>query len=639
MYVMTPEFAAPEQVRGEPVSTSTDVYALGVLLYVLLTGVRPYEVRGKSPAETERIISDTEPPKPSARFSTSDRLQRQLRGDLDAIVLKALRKEPARRYPSAAALQHDLERYRAQLPIAARPSSTVYRLQKFVRRNRTVVAASIVTLVALLTATAFSTRQMREAQRQRDAAVIDAKRQRALTEVQLVLAGDSRGPGGRMLTAAERIELAERVLAQRFRSEPWLVAEATAELASRLYEIGDRDAERRMLERARAVALNADLPTQLAIVECGRAYSLTYDEHFDAARAALKTARAALARPNARTNAAEAECLNAEGQLLIAENNADSAIVLLSRSVELGADMRGMMRLYAMNDLAAAMRAVGRTRDATVYQRRVVAELDTTGFRGTDILGNAFSFLSSALFELGELAAVDSIVGALIHNQRTVHGAYSSAQLNFLAGLTKLRLGDIDSADLWFTRALRDTTEGAGALSSYFPPALTQLYLEQGKIAEARAAFRTLPTGTLIRRTNASWFGAWLRYGEGDRAGAMRSLEDSLRVLAAGAAQPPPALAMPYITAAEWRLAAGNARAADSLALLGRAAAAVDSVAVQRSGYVGRAEFVRARALAGLGDRAGAQAAAERALIALASGYGPANQHTQRARLFRDSVD
>jgi hypothetical protein len=118
----------------------------------------------------------------------------------------------------------------------------------------------------------------------------------------------------------------------------------------------------------------------------------------------------------------------------------------------------------------------------------------------------------------------------------------------------------------------------------------------------------------------------------------MRSLEDSLRVLKGDAVPPPPALAMPYVTAAEWRLAAGDARAADALALLGRAAAAVDSLALQRSAYVGRAELVRARAHDTLGDRADAKAAADRALVALANGYGRTNRHTQRARLFRDSV-
>ena len=273
-----------------------------------------------------------------------------------------------------------------------------------------------------------------------------------------------------------------------------------------------------------------------------------------------------------------------------------------------------------------------------MYQRRIVSQLDTTGYRGTDILANAFSFLSASLFELGELAAVDSIVGSLIHNQRTIHGAYSSARLNFLAGLAKLRLGEIDSADVWLTRVLRDTTEGGGALGAYMPPALTQLRLEQGRLAEAREVMSTLPAGTLTRRANAAWFSAWLLYAQGNKTDAVRLLEDSLRALRGNGERPPPPLSMPYVFAAEWRLAAGDAPAADSLALLGRAAAAVDSLALQRSAYAGRAELVRARARLVLGDRAEAQAAAERAVAALSVGYGSSNPHTRRARLYRDSV-
>ncbi len=650
MYVMTPEFAAPEQVRGEAISTTTDVYALGVLLYMLLTGVRPYDVRGKSPAEIERIVTDHEPSKPSSTFAdarameraaaragTPERLQRQLRGDIDAIVLRALRKEPSRRYDSATALRSDLERYRAKLPVMARPNSAAYRLRKFVRRNRTAVGATFVVAIALVSATAFSANQMRVAQQQRDAALMEAKRQRALTEVQHVLAGDSRGPGGRLLTLTERIELAEQLLARRFRTEPWLVAETSAELASRLYEIGDREAERRMLERARKMALSADLPAQLAEIDCWLANSLTYDEFLDSARSIMTEAQRALARVPIE---ATATCLSAQGHLLVVEGKADSAIEVLKRGVELahtGWTRTGLTRLLMLNNLASALRAAGRTREATVHQRTIVSELDTTGYRGTDILSNAFGFLSSSLFELGELAAVESALDELMRNQQAVHGADSNGMLNFLMGLTKLRLGELDSADVWLTRALRDTTEGAGGLQVYLPPALTQLHLEQGRLTEARTAFQTLPTGTMTRRGNAAWFGAWLRYLNGDRMGALKLLEDSLRTLK-GNDDPPPPLAMPYVFAAEWRLENGDARAADSLALLAHTAAAVDSLALQRSAYVGRAELVRARARLALNDRNTARAASDRAVRALANGYGPTNRYTRAARALRDSL-
>jgi hypothetical protein len=118
----------------------------------------------------------------------------------------------------------------------------------------------------------------------------------------------------------------------------------------------------------------------------------------------------------------------------------------------------------------------------------------------------------------------------------------------------------------------------------------------------------------------------------------MRMLEDSLRVLAGDDVKPKPAMAMPYVLAAQWRLANGDAKAADSLALKARYAAAVDSLALLRSGYVGRAELVHARALLALGDKSNARAAANRAIIALTNGFGAANRHTSAARAFRDSI-
>ena len=118
---LTPEYAAPEQVRGEPVTTATDVYALGAVLYELLTGRRPYRFARASAAEIERTICETDPDPP------------RLGAELDAIVLRALQKEPARRYRSAEALGDDLRRFRVGLPVLARPDSRLYRAGKFVR--------------------------------------------------------------------------------------------------------------------------------------------------------------------------------------------------------------------------------------------------------------------------------------------------------------------------------------------------------------------------------------------------------------------------------------------------------------------------------------------------------------------------
>ena len=144
---LTPEYASPEQVRGDPVATASDIYSLGVLLYGLLAGHRPYRSAMTSPAAIENAICHEEPEKPSDRGPKE--LRRQLRGDLDTIVLMALRKEPRRRYPSVEQFSGDIRRHLARLPVIARPDTLGYRAAKFVQRNKAWVAMAAITFLSL----------------------------------------------------------------------------------------------------------------------------------------------------------------------------------------------------------------------------------------------------------------------------------------------------------------------------------------------------------------------------------------------------------------------------------------------------------------------------------------------------------
>ncbi|HEY9423115.1 MAG TPA: protein kinase, partial [Thermoanaerobaculia bacterium] len=150
----TPAFAAPEQVMGESVTTATDVYALGALLYFLLAGHHPIGKPGASPADRLRAILETEPGRLSDAVH-DPRLRRELRGDLEIIVAKALKKRPKERYASVTALAEDLRRYLAEEPILARPDSLIYRTRKFVQRHARSLAAAALTLWALAAVVAF----------------------------------------------------------------------------------------------------------------------------------------------------------------------------------------------------------------------------------------------------------------------------------------------------------------------------------------------------------------------------------------------------------------------------------------------------------------------------------------------------
>jgi serine/threonine protein kinase len=183
--LLTPEYASPEQLRGETITTASDVYSLGVVLFELLTGHRPYRLSSGQPEEVARLMAETEPEKPSAaiarveettesagnplkrtaetvsntREGNPEKLRRRLSGDLDNIVLMALRKEPQRRYASAEQLSEDVRRHLEGLPVLARRDTVAYRTGKFVKRHATAVAAAALVMLSLAVGLAVAIRE------------------------------------------------------------------------------------------------------------------------------------------------------------------------------------------------------------------------------------------------------------------------------------------------------------------------------------------------------------------------------------------------------------------------------------------------------------------------------------------------
>src|SRR5438552_15770019 len=174
---MTPEYASPEQVRGETMTTASDVYSLGVILYELLTGQRPYRIKGRNPAEIARAITEQQPARPStaiARSSGSSKSQgpnpKTLRGDLDNIELNAMPKESQRRYASVAEFSDDIRRHLEGRPVNARKDTFGYRAIKFVQRNRIWVAMGTIVLLTLMAGIIATLWQAHVARNQRNVA-------------------------------------------------------------------------------------------------------------------------------------------------------------------------------------------------------------------------------------------------------------------------------------------------------------------------------------------------------------------------------------------------------------------------------------------------------------------------------------
>lgn len=248
---MTPEYASPEQILGKPVTTSADIYSLGVVLYELLTGHRPFQLKNQSAEEISKIITESQPLKPSdaatrrrgdterAKIAASSaRLPfsaSQLRGDLDNIILMAMRKEPERRYLFVEQFAEDIRRYQKGLPVIAREDSFSYRAEKFVRRNKVGVSAASGIAVSLVAGIFATTRQARIARRQRDKA---AKINKFL---QKMLASADPRAVGKDAKVVEVLQIAADSIEKDFDNQPEIVADLRTTIGLTFLSIGQID--------------------------------------------------------------------------------------------------------------------------------------------------------------------------------------------------------------------------------------------------------------------------------------------------------------------------------------------------------------------------------------------------------------
>jgi len=276
LHVMTPYYASPEQIRGEMLSTATDVYSLGVVLYKLLTGRVPYIATTRSVKEIERIVFETSPTKPSEmilqtpRPATSDvaapdtrKLSRRLRGDLDTIVLMALRKEPERRYESAQHFADDIQRHLDRLPVTARRDTVSYRAGKFVRRHTAAVVAASLLVVVLAASTVIGFSLYARSERARFAEVAarteaenNAETARQVTSflARMFQESDPDVAGGRELTASEMLERGTERLDSELGEHPRAQVKLLQTLSEVYRRRGDLENARSLGERAVAIA-------------------------------------------------------------------------------------------------------------------------------------------------------------------------------------------------------------------------------------------------------------------------------------------------------------------------------------------------------------------------------------------------
>jgi serine/threonine-protein kinase len=258
---LTPEYASPEQVRGEPIGTASDLYALGVLLYELVAGERPYRITSTSPREIERVICATEPVQPSIVSRTRGRAR--IDHDLDHVILRALAKAPADRYASCAQFADDLRRFLAGQPVLATHAGWRYRARKFVLRHRVPVALAAIIGATLIGSTLVALREAHRAGVERD------KAERVNAFLQEMLAAADPNQRGRDVAVADVLDAAAATLSQKLPDDPDVVASLRMTLSDTYLGLGLLDPA---LEQARAAVELVDSGGGISPSTQARAY-------------------------------------------------------------------------------------------------------------------------------------------------------------------------------------------------------------------------------------------------------------------------------------------------------------------------------------------------------------------------------
>jgi len=419
---LTPDYAAPEQVTGEAVTTATDVYALGVLLFVMLTGQHPAGPGPHTHTAMFRFIVETDPPRPSG-VTASSKLRKALSGDLDTIVAKALKKNPRERYESVAALAEDVARHLKKQPILAMPESLGYRVSKFVLRNRAAAALGTLALIATIAGVAGTLAQARAARAQRDFALQQVSRANAINDLNAFVLSDA-APSGKPFTVNELLQRAESIVQREHGRDAANRVELLISIG-RQYQTLDEDAQaRRVLEQAYQLSRSVPEASTRARASCALARTVAELGELPRSEALVQEGLRDLPE-EPQFNFDRVFCLSL-GSGVAYHNGAgtqgiyraDAALRLLRNS----AFTSEREELDALTNLAEAYRFAGQQREAAAMFEQAAERITLLGRDQTQAAGTVFNNWALALSQLGHPLEAEKIFRRAIDISRDDRG-------------------------------------------------------------------------------------------------------------------------------------------------------------------------------------------------------------------------
>jgi serine/threonine protein kinase/tetratricopeptide (TPR) repeat protein len=451
---LTPGYAPPEQVRGEPLSAAADVYALGVLLHVLVTGQHPFSASASTHTELVRVAMTVDPPNASTQVVDAIE-QRRVRGDLDAVIARALDRDAARRYPMAADLAADIRRFLGNFPVHARPTTRTYVVRKFAQRHWGGVFGALLTLIVLISAVAITTSQMIEARHQRDFARRQLARAESLNDLNSYVLTDA-APAGKPFTANELLGRAAHLLERQRTND----ADRAALLTSigRQYASQDEDnAALKYLGEAYQLSRSVADPSVRARAAC--AFAGTLAKHDKSARPENLFAEALKELPDDSEFALDRSLcwMNGNG---IAMDHGDASLAIERTHTAIRALAQvpfdhDLAELRAEGNLAEAYRDAGRYREAAVTFEQLWPRLVAQGRDDTATAGTWLNNWGMALAQMGRPLAAEKLMrqSMEIHRADASDAALSPMLMtNYAQQL--LDLGRLPEAQDYAERAL-----------------------------------------------------------------------------------------------------------------------------------------------------------------------------------------